>query len=114
MPRTGTEPGRPASGIAPRKGELKRPRDTNPGGEPHAAHNNKQPSSALDKVLLNRDDLRELGVNFHRTYLSVLIRKGLFPQPVVLGGGDAKFARKAWRVEDVQRWLANRQTREAV
>ena len=59
-------------------------------------------------ALLGRDDLRQhYGISYSRQHLWRLIKKSKkhrFPRPVALGPG--RYARKAWRREDVEAWLA--------
>jgi predicted DNA-binding transcriptional regulator AlpA len=55
---------------------------------------------------ISYEGLRELGICYHRTHLWTLVQRGQFPRPVALGPG--RFARKAWRVADIEEWMATR------
>jgi predicted DNA-binding transcriptional regulator AlpA len=57
-------------------------------------------------VLLSLADLREhYGITYTRQHLYRLMDAGKFPRSVALG--PEVYARKAWRREDVERWVAN-------
>lgn len=57
------------------------------------------------KVLLGLGDLRALGISWSRQHLHRLMHAGKFPRPVALG--PEVRARKAWRADDIERWLAS-------
>lgn len=63
-------------------------------------------SKQASRLLLSQDDLRSLGINFSRQHLWRMIQSGDFPKPVALGTGVS--ARKAWRADEVEVWIANR------
>jgi predicted DNA-binding transcriptional regulator AlpA len=57
--------------------------------------------------LLSRDDLATYyGITYSRKHLWRLMRAGTFPRPVALG--TAKYARKAWRRQDIEAFIASR------
>jgi predicted DNA-binding transcriptional regulator AlpA len=90
-----------------------------PTGKPSAARGRSLPSATprserpsapatAPPVLLSRDDLREhYGITYSRQHLHRLIREGCFPQTVSLGDPGQLSARKVWKREDVERWVAN-------
>lgn len=45
------------------------------------------------------------GISFSRVHVRRLIAEKKFPAPVTLGSGPT--ARKAWRVVDIENWLAS-------
>jgi predicted DNA-binding transcriptional regulator AlpA len=55
-------------------------------------------------VLIGLADLNALGISYSRSHLWRLVAEGKFPAPVALG--PEVYARKAWRREDVEAWLA--------
>jgi len=61
---------------------------------------------ALQPRLLGYEELRALGIKYHRTHLWHLIKKKRFPEPVALTPG--RYGRKAWRAADIDAWLASR------
>jgi predicted DNA-binding transcriptional regulator AlpA len=76
---------------------------------PTASRRQRQPQNrgadpAPRKVLLGLSDLHALGISYSRQHLHRLMREGKFPQTVTLG--PEVYSRKAWRAEDVARWLA--------
>jgi predicted DNA-binding transcriptional regulator AlpA len=91
---------------------------TRPTGKPGPAASRRKPPTPkterpsalatappLEKVLLSRADLNALGISYSRAHLARLVAEGKFPAPVALGGPEPS-ARKAWRVADVEAWLA--------
>lgn len=68
-------------------------------------NNSAPPSRRGPPLLLSRDDLREFfGITYSRAHLHRLIRDHHFPAPVALG--SAPYARKCWRVADIEAWVA--------
>jgi predicted DNA-binding transcriptional regulator AlpA len=64
-------------------------------------------------LFLSFTDLKTYyGIGYSRTYLWKLMRAGKFPRPVALGNGSTRYARKAWRLADIEAYTANRQTVE--
>ena len=60
--------------------------------------------STPNKLLLSYLDLRALGISWSRQHLHRLMREGRFPPQVA--SGPEQCARKFWRAEDVEAWLA--------
>lgn len=58
--------------------------------------------------LLGFGDLHKLGITYSRAHLWRLMRAGQFPKPVALG--SARYSRKAWRLKDIERFIASRET----
>lgn len=54
--------------------------------------------------LLSRDDLRLFGITYSRAHLAKRIKDGTFPAPVALG--PQPYARKCWKREDIEAWIA--------
>lgn len=88
--------------------------DARPGGGPSrrlpaaATPSEQRPSAPTTgpPQLLSQHDLRQFyGINFSRQHLWRLTRAGVLPRPVALGIG--KFARKAFRREDIEAYVAS-------
>jgi predicted DNA-binding transcriptional regulator AlpA len=90
---------RPTSKPTPRRAP---PPRTTPREERPSAPAAGPPSG---KVLLGLADLRALGIPYSRAHLHRLMHAGKFPRPVALG--PEVRARKAWRADDIERWLAS-------
>src|SRR6266404_3276986 len=56
--------------------------------------------------VLSLEDLRELGIPYHREHLRRLIEAGLFPPPMKLGEGPR--SRNAWIESEVAAWIEAR------
>jgi predicted DNA-binding transcriptional regulator AlpA len=69
-----------------------------------AARSGANPS--MPPALLNHEDLRRYyGITYSRQHLWRLVRAGVLPRPVALGIG--KYARKAFRREDIEAHVAS-------
>ena len=53
--------------------------------------------------LLDRKDLREMGVRYSRVHLDRLVKARKFPRPIKIGEN-----RNAWLASEVAAWLAGR------
>jgi prophage regulatory protein len=60
--------------------------------------------AAPDKFVSFRE-LEQLGVPYTRMHINRLIARGVFPQAYWLGAN-----KKAWRLRDIEGWLASRST----
>jgi predicted DNA-binding transcriptional regulator AlpA len=64
------------------------------------------PAQVGPPLLLSRDDLKQhYGIRYTRSHLHRLMRDGKFPRQVSLG--PESYARKAWRRQDIETWVAN-------
>lgn len=86
-----------------------RPTDTpaTPYRSPRATPHDVRPNAlaTAPPPLLSRDDLRQyFGITYSRSHLWRLIKDGTFPAPVALG--PAPYARKCWRLADIEAWIA--------
>jgi predicted DNA-binding transcriptional regulator AlpA len=61
---------------------------------------------APSKVLLGLADLHALGISYSRQHLYRLMNEGRFPRQVALGNPKQLYAKKCWRADDIERWLA--------
>ena len=61
----------------------------------------KTPSSDTDRLIQVKEVIRLTSVS--RTQLHRLVKAGSFPRPCKIGA-----ARKAWSLEEVRRWIADR------
>jgi hypothetical protein len=57
--------------------------------------------------VLDRNDLVELGIRFHRDHLRRLIKQGRFPRPFKMSFGDS--GKDFWTLEQIESFLAARQ-----
>jgi predicted DNA-binding transcriptional regulator AlpA len=56
----------------------------------------------LARLLVGYDDLKSLGIRFHRAWLNRLIAQGKFPESVQTGEHS-----RAWRMSDILDWIDN-------
>jgi hypothetical protein len=61
--------------------------------------------------ILDRKDLAELGIRFHRDHLRRLVKQGLFPRPFKFSPGES--AKDFWTDEQIEAYLAARQAAAA-
>jgi len=74
-----------------------------PAATPSELHSS-APTNGPPQLLSQHDLRRFYGINFSRQHVWRLIRAGVLPRPVALGIG--KFARKAFRREDIEAYVA--------
>jgi prophage regulatory protein len=53
--------------------------------------------------LLDRKDLRDRGIKFHRVHIDRLVKAGKFPRPIRVGAN-----RLAWIESEISRWINER------
>jgi predicted DNA-binding transcriptional regulator AlpA len=74
--------------------------------KPSRPHADRPTEATAPPQLLSHEDLsRFYGIAYSRQHLWRLIRAGVLPRPVALGIG--KFARKAFRREDIEAYVAS-------
>lgn len=56
--------------------------------------------------LVSYSDLRALGINFTRAWISRLEKRGLFPKRIRIGCGER--GRIAWLADEIDAWLEDR------
>jgi predicted DNA-binding transcriptional regulator AlpA len=61
--------------------------------------------------ILDRKDLAELGIRFHRDHLRRLIKQGRFPRPFKVSPGES--GKDFWTLEQIETFLAERQAAAA-
>ena len=55
----------------------------------------------MTKKLIPPDELKSKGILYHVQHVRKLVKQGLFPAPIHLGGGG----RVAWVEEEIDRWI---------
>lgn len=60
----------------------------------------------LERLLVNRKQLRELGVCLSFAHIDRLEKRGRFPRRIKLG--NHRYSRVVWRYDDILAWIEER------
>jgi prophage regulatory protein len=68
----------------------------------------KSTATAVIRKFLSYRDLRERGIPYSRVHIGRMEKLGRFPKHVTLGAGAELQALKAWLLEEIEQWEAEK------